>query len=199
MKLRLLQNPRFRRFSGESIEKKGFFNALKLDALKCLKQVKYKKGKCLITVSGAHSGAGKTFVIEQLLKVLKGWSCIKVSVSQKGFCPKESACGICESLKGEYSLISDKKVIEEKGKDTHRFRMAGARKVLWLITKPGALRRGIKDALSRLRNPRGIIIEGTSVLKYVKPDVAIFVRKHNSELKESAREVLKKVDIILNV
>lgn len=174
-------------------------NLMKLDALKYLEQIKYKKRKRLVTVSGAHSGAGKTFVIEQLLKVLKGWSCIKVTVSRKGPCPKESNCNICGSLKGDFSIISDKEAIEEKGKDTFRFKMAGAKKVLWLISRPGALSRGIKTTLDKLKKSKGIIIEGTSVLKYLNPDMAILVKRNDSELKQSAREILKKIDVVITI
>ena len=43
----------------------------------------------------------------------------------------------------------------------------------------------------------GLIIEGTSVLKHIEPDLAILVKKKNSILKPSAKEVFNKIDLII--
>lgn len=153
----------------------------------------------IITVSGAHSGAGKTMVIERLLESLKGWSCLKVTVLHSGACPAARDCGACDELPSKFSIIGDKERIDEKGKDTERFKKAGAGEVLWLKIPPRYLKEGLAKAISRFKKRKGIIIEGTSVLKHLKPDLAIFVRKNGSALKPSARAVLKKVDLILTV
>lgn len=150
----------------------------------------------IITVSGAHSGVGKTSVIEELLAGLKGWSALKVTVSHDGPCPKGKSCGACDDIGPGFSIISDKNVIEEKGKDTGRFKAAGARKVLWLKARPLALAQGLKKAMALLRGADGVIIEGTSALKYIKPDLAILVKQKGSTLKPSARKILKKVDLV---
>lgn len=152
----------------------------------------------IITVSGSNSAVGKTTVAEALLKKLKGWSCLKVTVLHNGSCPTGRDCGACDKLISRFSIISKKTIIEEKGKDTYRFKKAGASKVLWLKAKPQGLRRGLREAISKFKGAPGLIIEGTSILKYLNPDLAIFVKKENSILKCSAREVIKKVDLILN-
>jgi molybdopterin-guanine dinucleotide biosynthesis protein len=158
----------------------------------------------IITVSGAYSGAGKTLVVERLLKIFKDWSALKVTLSHNGLCPTGRDCGICEKLTSQFSIISDKKIIKTQGKDTWRFKKAGAKKVLWLKAKPAGLKPGLKKAISMFsaeckKGAQGLIIEGTSVLKYLKPDLAILVRKENSVLKPSAQEVLKKIDLILTM
>lgn len=154
----------------------------------------------IITISGAQSGVGKTTVAERLLKAQKGWSALKVTVLHKGACPIARDCGACEELDYKFSIISDKDVIEEDGKDTQRLKNAGAKKVLWLKARPEGLQAGLRQAISKLQGSKGIIIEGTSILKYLKPDLAIMVKKEASELfKPSAREALKKVDIVLNL
>lgn len=153
----------------------------------------------LITVSGAHSGIGKTAVVERLLKTLKGWSCLKVTVLHDGSCPTGRDCGVCDELASKFSIISDKNLIEQDGKDTKRFKDAGAGKVLWLRSKPRHLKEGLTKAISKLNKARGVIVEGTSALKYLKPDLAIFVRRKGSGLKPSAKEAIKKVDLILTV
>lgn len=152
----------------------------------------------IITVSGAHSSVGKTRVAEMLLRRLKGWSALKVTVLHKGLCPTgRGACGVCDRLSSKFSIVSDKKTIEEKGKDTYRFKKAGAKEVFWLRAKPEGLRQGLKEAVSRFKGSPGLIIEGTSILKYLNPDMAIFVKREHSILKDSAQRVLKKIDLTL--
>jgi|SRR3989338_4690411 len=150
----------------------------------------------IITVSGAHSGVGKTALIEQLLKDLKGWSALKVTVSHNGSCPKGKPCGACDKLGSKFSIVSDKGSIEEGRKDTQRFKAAGALKVFWLKARPEGLRRGLNEALYRLKDAKGVIIEGTSVLEYIRPDLAILVKNKGSVLKPSAVRALKKIDLI---
>lgn len=153
----------------------------------------------IITVSGAHSGAGKTTVVERLLRELKGWSCLKVTVLHRGDCPTGRDCGACDGLQSDYSIVSDKEVIEENGKDTSRFKKAGAKEVLWLRSRPERLKEALNKALPRFKDAEGVIIEGTSVLKHLKPDLGIFVQKRSSSLKPSAKAVIKKVDLVLTV
>lgn len=150
----------------------------------------------IITVSGAHSGVGKTALIERLLKDLKGWSALKVTVSHNGSCPKGKPCGACDGLESKFSIVTDKVSIEEKGKDTQRFKAAGALKVFWLKARPDGLRQGLNEILYRLKNAKGVIIEGTSILKYIRPDLAILVKNKDSVLKPSAVKALKKIDLI---
>ena len=150
----------------------------------------------VITIAGSHSNVGKTLLAEKLLKVLKGWSAIKVTLLHDGACPTGRDCGACSGLDSEFSIVSDKFVIEEKGKDTARFKAAGARKVLWLKARPAGLKEGLMKALSEFKGARGVIIESTSALKHINPDLAILVTGKDSILKPSARSILKKVDFI---
>lgn len=129
----------------------------------------------IITVSGAHSGIGKTFLVEKLLRQLVGWSAIKVTTIKKGPCPKEIACGVCERQEKSFTIISDAKTINQKGKDTQRMKQAGAKRVLWLRARPEGLRKGLKEALKNCKGGPGVIIEGTSVLRYVKPDLSLYI------------------------
>lgn len=153
----------------------------------------------IITVSGAHSGVGKTTVIEGLLKMLKGWSALKITVAHNGLCPKGIPCGACDNLDSKFSLVSNRDVIEEEGKDTQRFKAAGARRALWLKARPEGLKEGFKRAIAEFENAKGIVVESTSILRYIKPDLAILVKKKDSILKPSAVRALKKIDLILTV
>ncbi|MBI5123918.1 MAG: hypothetical protein HZA72_00690 [Candidatus Omnitrophica bacterium] len=132
----------------------------------------------IITVSGSSSGVGKTKLVQNLLKVLKGWSAIKVTVVKDGACPRKAPCGVCESQKRPFTIITASRIIGEKGKDTYRMKMAGAKKTLWLKAKPAGLKEGITKALKKLKGSPGIIIEGTSVLKHLRPDLGLYVDRN---------------------
>lgn len=129
----------------------------------------------IITVSGAHSGIGKTAFIEQIMPQLKGWSALKVTAIKNNSCPRAISCGICEKQRTAFSICSSLKIINQSGKDTQRMKSAGARKVLWLKAKPQGLKEGLRRALIKLKNAKGVVIEGTSILKYLKPDLGIFI------------------------
>ena len=153
----------------------------------------------IVTISGSHAKVGKTMLAEKLFKRLKGWSGLKVTVMHNGKCPTGKNCGICNKLDSEFSIISDKNRLNEKGKDTQRFKNSGAKKVLWLRAKPEGLKKGLKKAVSMFKGADGLIIEGTSVLKYIKPDIAILVKKKGSILKPSAKEIFNKIDLVITV
>ncbi|MFH1245926.1 MAG: hypothetical protein V1662_05500 [Candidatus Omnitrophota bacterium] len=148
----------------------------------------------IITVSGAYSGIGKTTFVEELLKRLKGWSCLKVTLRHKGLnCPLHKNCGACDELGSEFHIVIDKKILGQRGKDTYRFKKAGAKQVLWLKarTKEG-LKQGLKESLLMLGESKGLIVEGTSVLKYLHPDLAVFITGQDLPWKESAKEIFER-------
>jgi len=128
-----------------------------------------------IVVSGEKSGVGKTYLAQRLLRCLQGWSALKVTVSKDGSCPNGKNCGICNEIKEPFYIVKNKNIINQAGKDTARLKEAGAKEVIWLKAKPQGLKRGIENALAEFSACRGIIIEGTSVLKFLKPDLNIHV------------------------
>src|SRR3989338_4964182 len=137
----------------------------------------------IITVSGAQSGVGKTIVAEKLLGILSGWSALKITVLHNGRCPTGKNCRACDELDSEFSIVTDRAVIEKEGTDTQRLKVAGAKQVVWLKVKSRSFPTGLKAALAKFRKAKGIIIESTSVLKYLSPDLAIFVKGKDSVLK----------------
>lgn len=148
----------------------------------------------LIVISG-ESGLGKTKLAEGLLAQLKNWSAIKLTTIKENNCPQgKLSCGICYNFRADYELIENSSLIEQKGKDTARLKKAGAKKVIWLKAKPRGLKRGIEKALEKLKDSKGVIIEGRSILRYIKPDVVIHLKKDGKkEIKffSSDKELLK--------
>lgn len=151
----------------------------------------------IITVSGSYSGVGKTRLVTDLLKQLKGWSALKVTVSYKGPCGRGSPCGACDELQDKFSIVTDEDIISENAKDTRKFKDAGAKEVLWLKATPQGLKEGVKEALSKVKKAKGLIIEGTMILKYIKPHLAVFIVGKDRKIKPSAKIAFKKADVIL--
>ncbi len=134
-----------------------------------------KSGVKIIVVSGEKSGIGKTYMAERLLNILSRWSALKVTVSKKGSCPHGKNCGICLEIKKPFYIIKDRKIINQAGKDTARLKSSGAKQVIWLKARPEGLREGLRKALSAFSDCQGVVIEGTSVLKFIQPDLNIHV------------------------
>lgn len=152
-----------------------------------------------IVISGSQSNVGKTALAEAVLRRLPQWSALKVTVARNTICPRHSNCGVCSELKKDYEIVRDKKTINQIGKDTARLKKAGARKVVWLKTTSEGLKRGLEKSLKSLRGSKGVVIEGTSVLKHIKPDIAIYIKDNNAVLRNSIEEAEKKADIVIDV
>lgn len=133
-----------------------------------------------IVISGEKSGVGKTYFAQQLLRCLPGWSALKVTVRKNGACPHGKNCGICSNIKKPFQIVKNHTIINQRGKDTARLKDAGAKKVLWLQARPHGLKRGLEKAFSEFAGCRGLIIEGTSVLKFFTPDLNIHLRSRGA-------------------
>lgn len=163
-----------------------------------------------IVISGSHSNVGKTYLAEEMLRNLKGWSALKVTVShirtnssiavgEKNKCPRKSDCGVCFGIKEAYEIVKDKRIINQRKTDTARMRKAGANRVIWLKSTLKNLKKGLEEALNEFEDTKGVIIEGGSVMRHIKPDLAIYLKDKNSRIKPSASYAAKKADIIINV
>ncbi|PIQ89915.1 MAG: hypothetical protein COV72_00565 [Candidatus Omnitrophica bacterium CG11_big_fil_rev_8_21_14_0_20_42_13] len=151
-----------------------------------------------IVVSGERSGIGKTYLAERLLKNLRGWSALKVTVARAGACQSVKNCGLCRTVKDPFEIIRDERVIKQSKKDTARLKAAGAKEVIWLRARPQGLRKGLKKALAQFSKCPGIVIEGTSVLKFLKPDLNFHVYPDSAYVVYRSKDELgKKWDVSL--
>ncbi|MCK4648107.1 molybdopterin-guanine dinucleotide biosynthesis protein MobB [bacterium] len=135
----------------------------------------------IVVISGAHKGVGKTTLACKILKGLKGFGAIKTTVSKENI-----------------SVTSKDEAIGVPGKDTFLLKEAGAEKVVLVSSPRKDLGWALKVALGIVSGCKGVIIEGTSVLDYIKPDVAIMIKAKGKEIKPSAKRALKKVDLIIS-
>jgi molybdopterin-guanine dinucleotide biosynthesis protein len=136
----------------------------------------------VITISGSHSGVGKTYLATLLIRSLPGFAAIKVTHDDL-----------------LVSVTDDEAEIMRPGKDTALMRQAGAREVIWIR----AGERDLSDALSIAfdmvykSGAPGVIIEGNAAAKLLKADLAFFVAGEDLEdMKPGALKNLESCDVV---
>lgn len=135
----------------------------------------------IIGVGGAHSGAGKTSYASLLLGGLKGWGAIKYT-----------------NTAFYSSVTDDPAILAEEDKDTRRFLDAGAERVLWIQSPASDIGDVFSLALDKLHGLKGIIIEGNSLIEFLKPDIIIFIFGDNPAIiKDGAEKILNRADIVV--
>ncbi len=152
----------------------------------------------IIVVAGTSSNSGKTTLVCDLLRELSAhepWEAIKLSRGHYRSCGKDpQACCVSGLLGKEAVIRSGRTETYTCGKDTGRFWDAGASNVHWVIATDEQVEAGIHGALARVATPGviGVIIEGTSVLRYLDPALAVMaVSDTEKNMKASARWALQ--------
>ncbi len=135
----------------------------------------------IITVSGLHSGVGKTSLCSLLLGRLDGFAAIKVSTG------------------GMYASVTDEEdTIREEGKDTRVLWDAGARPVVLVRCPAEDLQEALEQAFVLIGDVSGVVVEGNGPVRLLKPNVSFFVTGPGlAEAKPGALEVLKKADVVV--
>jgi hypothetical protein len=135
----------------------------------------------IIGIGGAHSGVGKTTYASLLLRSLKGWGAIKYTKT------------------GLYSsIVDDREILSEEGKDTKRYLDAGAERVLWVQSPPSDLCEVLPLAVERLSDLNGIIVEGNSAIEFLRPDIIILIfGSKSSTIKDSAKRLVRQADVVV--
>ena len=133
----------------------------------------------VITVSGAHKGVGKTLLTELLLRNLTGFAAIKITMTDL-----------------QTSVTDDEEEVMIPGKDTFRMKRSGAEKVVWVKATEESLQEAMEHALGMVGKPKGLLIEGNSILWYLNPEIAFFVIDDSTidSMKQSRVSALKKAD-----
>ena len=112
----------------------------------------------IVTVSGARKGAGKTALAEILLRNLPQFAAIKITITDK-----------------DLAVIDDERDIMSPATDTCRMKQSGAVQVVWVRSTEDHLRDSMMVALGKMVPCQGILIEGNSILRHLRPTVAFFV------------------------
>jgi hypothetical protein len=84
--------------------------------------------------------------------------------------------------------------------DTSRFLAAGAARALWVRANEKGLDSVVRQLLPDIQSDPYVLIESNRILKYIQPDLIIFVLRYDvEEFKDSARETLCRADAVVAV
>ena len=129
-------------------------------------------------MSGACSRSGKTACAVSILEALpRGETvAVKFTTTEDVFerCPRGTPCIVCD-IDVPFRIVEDKAVLDEAGTDTERMGRAGARQVLWAITKQHAAEAAWKAVASRIDRGATVVMEGSRVVGFAKPERNVFV------------------------
>jgi molybdopterin-guanine dinucleotide biosynthesis protein len=133
----------------------------------------------VITVSGANKGVGKTALSEILLRTLRNFSAIKITITDH-----------------EVAVADDEQTILSPSTDTCRMKQSGARQVVWVRSTESHLFDAMVTALGKMPPGRGILVEGNSILRHLNPTISFFVaRPPLATMKPSRVHALEKADV----
>jgi molybdopterin-guanine dinucleotide biosynthesis protein len=119
-----------------------------------------KEKAMVIVVGGAHSGIGKTELVCRLVERLDNVCAVKCVVSDK--------------IEGA-SLVLSKQELEKEGKDTARYILASADRVVMARSPRSELVKIVSMLDAIAKKYRYMIIEGNSIVAHVNPDHIIFI------------------------
>jgi hypothetical protein len=74
---------------------------------------------------------------------------------------------------------------------------AGASHVVWVQGPPEDINETLPVAMSMIGDAPGVIIEGNSPMKALRPDIAFFVVGEDGGIKPGAQEALSMADIVV--
>ncbi len=148
----------------------------------------------IVVIAGTSSNSGKTTLVCDLLRQLtvsEPWEAIKLTRGHYRSCGKDpEACCVGHLLGEKPTIRSGREATYTVGKDTARYWDAGAANVHWVIATDAQVEVGISEALRQVA-ASNVLIEGTSLLQFVKADLAILsVGSDLSKPKASVRRAL---------
>jgi molybdopterin-guanine dinucleotide biosynthesis protein len=155
------------------------------------------KSTTIIAVGGFTSNSGKTTLVCELLRSLRGWEAIKMTRGHYRSCGRDPhACCVSHLLGEEPVIRSGRAETYTAGKDTGRYWDAGASNVHWAVVTDSQVGPAIRRTLELVESP-GVLIEGNSFLKFIEADFTVMVaRPDEPKIKPSARRVLAKTSAL---
>ena len=110
----------------------------------------------IVAVGGFTSNSGKTTLVCELLRALRGWEAIKMTRGHYRSCGRDPhACCVSDLLGAEPRVLSGREATYAEGKDTGRFWDAGAANVHWVVATDAQVGPGFAAAGLSLARTRG--------------------------------------------
>ena len=135
--------------------------------------------RCIV-ISGVASGAGKTSLATAMIALLhkRGLTAgVKITVTHgdRG-CPHGGkGCNVCSSLGGDFQIVSRPDIIEQAGTDTARFVEAGAKPVLWGITRDTNILEMWERISLTLAAVRYVVVESNTLALTIMPSLTLMI------------------------
>ena len=152
----------------------------------------------VVVVGGHTRNIGKTSVVAGLIAALPEcqWTAIKITQYGHGVC---SANGEpCDCATADHSLAVSEERVGDSGTDSSRYLAAGAARSFWVRTQQGELHEAMPRVRKLIESATNTIIESNSVLRFLRPDMALSVLDPSVEdFKPSALRYLDRVDALV--
>jgi hypothetical protein len=149
----------------------------------------------LVVVGGHTRNIGKTSVAAGLISRLRDlkWTAVKITQYGHGVCSREGQqCGCETELDHPYALSEE---YAPGDADSERFLAAGAERSFWLRTRIGELSRANGVIRKLVEKNTNVIMESTSVVELVDPDVFLMVLDFSCrDFKASSLRMLDRAD-----
>ena len=145
----------------------------------------------VVAVGGFNSNSGKTTLVCELLRALRGWEALKMTRGHFRSCGRDPhACCVSHLLGAEPVVRSGRAETYAPGKDTGLYWDAGASEVHWAVVTDAQVEAGFRAALARVKAP-GVFVEGNSFLRSFEADFTVLVARPDVlKIKPTARRVL---------
>jgi hypothetical protein len=154
----------------------------------------------LVVVGGHTRNIGKTSVVAGLISRLQDlkWTAVKITQYGHGVCSDEGQhCGCETELEHPYALSEE---YAPGDADSERFLRAGAERSFWLRTRIGELSRANGVIRKLVEQNANVIMESTSVVELVDPDVFLMVLDFSCrDFKASSLRLLDRADALIVV
>jgi molybdopterin-guanine dinucleotide biosynthesis protein len=154
----------------------------------------------IVVVGGHTRNIGKTGVMAAVIAALPefAWTAIKITQFGHGVCSANGEPCDCETADHTIAISEERSAVS--GKDTSRYLAAGARKSFWVRTRQGQLAEAMPRVRKLIAESGNVIVESNSVLRFLKPDLALFVADGRVfDFKPSALRYLDRVDALVAV
>lgn len=152
----------------------------------------------VVVVGGHTRNIGKTSVVAGLIAALPefAWTAVKITQYGHGIC---SANGEeCDCATADHTIAVSEERDRSSGTDSSRYLAAGAKHSFWVRTQQGELNEAMPRVRKLIAGTENIIIESNSVLRFLKPDLAISVLDPGiADFKPSAARFLDRVDALV--
>lgn len=152
-----------------------------------------------VVVVGGHSrNIGKTSVVAGLIAALPefGWTAVKITQYGHGICSANGKA--CDCATADHTIAVSEERSRESGTDSSRYLAAGAVRSWWVRTQQGELHEAMPRVRKIVAEAGNTIIESNSVLRFLRPDLAVSVLDPAVEdFKPSALRFLDRVDALV--